>query len=217
MTHPTWQRTRPDDPNDEHTGWTFASPDDPPFSSPTGWHLASSRTGADPAQVVAFGGRSCTALGQGMCQNVPESVWFLAGYGSFPPLRCIPDTVNGAKTIRELYDKAGDTFGKSLQVQCWVPVMAAKRSRLALTPSRSVPSLWCSCSGCSLSECLARASWQQCAHARRPLLEPDCSRARASACSSCVPGSGFRFSQPKPTWQGSTRCRCCGIRRRARL
>lgn len=36
VTHPTWQRTKPDDPNDEHTGWTFASPDDPPFTSSTG-------------------------------------------------------------------------------------------------------------------------------------------------------------------------------------
>ncbi len=36
VTHPTWQRTKPDDPSDEHTGWTFASPEDPPFSSPTG-------------------------------------------------------------------------------------------------------------------------------------------------------------------------------------
>lgn len=37
VTHPTWQRTRPDNPEDEHTGWTFASPDDPPFSSSTGF------------------------------------------------------------------------------------------------------------------------------------------------------------------------------------
>ncbi|KAK9823109.1 hypothetical protein WJX72_000330 [[Myrmecia] bisecta] len=36
VTHPTWQRTRPDDPEDTHTGWTFASPADPPFSSPAG-------------------------------------------------------------------------------------------------------------------------------------------------------------------------------------
>ena len=36
VTHPTWQRTRPDDPKDEHTGWVFAKPDDPPFTSTTG-------------------------------------------------------------------------------------------------------------------------------------------------------------------------------------
>ena len=34
--HPTWQKTKPDDPSDEHYGWTFASPDDPPFQSPNG-------------------------------------------------------------------------------------------------------------------------------------------------------------------------------------
>ena len=49
----------------------------------------------------------------GRFTRLPEGVRFLAGHGSYPPLRCIPDTVNGAKTIRELYDKAGDTFGES--------------------------------------------------------------------------------------------------------
>ena len=34
ITHPTWQRTRPDDPEDTHCGWTFANPGGPPFSSP---------------------------------------------------------------------------------------------------------------------------------------------------------------------------------------
>ena len=36
VVHPTWQKTKPDDPSDEHYGWTFASPDDPPFKSPNG-------------------------------------------------------------------------------------------------------------------------------------------------------------------------------------
>ncbi|KAK9835349.1 hypothetical protein WJX81_004140 [Elliptochloris bilobata] len=76
VTHPTWQRTRPDDPNDEHTGWVFASPDDPPFTSST-------------------------------------------GFGSFPPHGCIPDKVNGAKSVRELYEKAGDTFGKYTVPVLW--------------------------------------------------------------------------------------------------
>eukprot|EP01006_Ploeotia_vitrea_P054628 TRINITY_DN67909_c4_g3_i1.p1 TRINITY_DN67909_c4_g3~~TRINITY_DN67909_c4_g3_i1.p1 ORF type:complete len:366 (-),score=19.28 TRINITY_DN67909_c4_g3_i1:177-1223(-) len=31
--HPTWQRTRPDDNEDTHTGWVFANPDDPPLKS----------------------------------------------------------------------------------------------------------------------------------------------------------------------------------------
>lgn len=39
ITHPTWQRTKPDNDKDKHTGWTFASPEDPPFTSPTGSHL----------------------------------------------------------------------------------------------------------------------------------------------------------------------------------
>jgi hypothetical protein len=35
--HPTWQRTRPDDPNDEHAGWAFRGPSDPPLTSVSGF------------------------------------------------------------------------------------------------------------------------------------------------------------------------------------
>ena len=37
-THPTWQRTRPNDPEDSHWGWTFASDGDPPFDNENGEH-----------------------------------------------------------------------------------------------------------------------------------------------------------------------------------
>lgn len=36
VTHPTWQRTRPDSPDDTHAGWTFASPGDTPFTPVSG-------------------------------------------------------------------------------------------------------------------------------------------------------------------------------------
>jgi hypothetical protein len=36
VTHPTWQRTRPDSPDDKHTGWAFVAPEDAPLSSSTG-------------------------------------------------------------------------------------------------------------------------------------------------------------------------------------
>ena len=35
----------------------------------------------------------------------------IAGYGSFPTEGCIPDTVNGAKFIRDLYEKVDDEVG----------------------------------------------------------------------------------------------------------
>lgn len=38
------------------------------------------------------------------------------GHGSFGCEGCIPDTVNGAKFIRDLYDRAGDTTGEG---SCW--------------------------------------------------------------------------------------------------
>lgn len=78
VTHPTWQRTRPD--QDEHTGWTFAAPGDAPFSSST-------------------------------------------GFGSFSCDGCIPDDVNGAKFVRDLYEKSNDTAGKYT-----VPVLWDKQS-----------------------------------------------------------------------------------------
>ena len=37
VTHPTWAKTRPDDPADAHTGWAFASPSDPSRANPAGY------------------------------------------------------------------------------------------------------------------------------------------------------------------------------------
>lgn len=36
VVHPTWNRTKPDVPNDEHCGWLFKSPEDPPVSNVLG-------------------------------------------------------------------------------------------------------------------------------------------------------------------------------------
>jgi glutathionyl-hydroquinone reductase len=66
VTHPTWQRTRPD--QDEHSGWAFASPGDEPFANPL-------------------------------------------GYGSFPPKDVIPDPVNNATFVRDLYEMTGNDPG----------------------------------------------------------------------------------------------------------
>ena len=35
----------------------------------------------------------------------------MEGFGQFDTEGCIPDTVNGAKNVRELYDKVNDTSG----------------------------------------------------------------------------------------------------------
>eukprot|EP00967_Tisochrysis_lutea_P042793 scaffold51535_cov32-Tisochrysis_lutea.AAC.2 len=37
IVHPTWRRTRPDDPNDEHFGWWFRAPGDEPVSNELGY------------------------------------------------------------------------------------------------------------------------------------------------------------------------------------
>lgn len=37
IVHPTWARSRPNDPDDDHKGWQFKAPGDPPVSSATGY------------------------------------------------------------------------------------------------------------------------------------------------------------------------------------
>ena len=34
-----------------------------------------------------------------------------AGHGSFPPIDCVPDTVNGVRFVRDLYEMSDDTSG----------------------------------------------------------------------------------------------------------
>lgn len=36
LAHPTWQRTRPDDPSDAHVGWVYRAPGDAALASPAG-------------------------------------------------------------------------------------------------------------------------------------------------------------------------------------
>ena len=75
VVHPTWQRTRPNDEYDQHIGWVFRTPTDPPLTAVT-------------------------------------------GRGKFDCEGCIPDWVNGAKTVRQLYQLARDTDGKYSVSEC---------------------------------------------------------------------------------------------------
>ena len=50
-THPTWQKTRPEDDEDTHWGWTFASDSDPPFSNSAGHGKIKPKTGLLPDTV----------------------------------------------------------------------------------------------------------------------------------------------------------------------
>ncbi|KAL4088063.1 hypothetical protein PRIC1_012493 [Phytophthora ramorum] len=64
VVHPLMQRTRPDDKDDTHIGWTFV----------------------DPATTPSFTGPT--------------------GLGSYSSKDCIPDTVNNAHFVRDLYEKS---------------------------------------------------------------------------------------------------------------
>jgi glutathionyl-hydroquinone reductase len=70
--HPVWQKTKPEDPEDKHTGWVFGDADSKPLVNTQG-------------------------LG-----------------GPFPPAypNNEPEPFYGSKSIRELYERAGDTDGK---------------------------------------------------------------------------------------------------------
>ena len=69
VAHPVWQRTKPNDEMDGHTGWVFRASKDPPLASPS-------------------------------------------GFGRFACDGCVQDYVNGARTVRELYEMSRDRNGK---------------------------------------------------------------------------------------------------------
>ncbi|POM81739.1 Glutathione S-transferase [Phytophthora palmivora] len=63
IVHPLMQRTRPNDEDDTHTGWTFV----------------------DPATTPSLTGPT--------------------GHGTYSSKGCIPDTINNARFVRDLYEK----------------------------------------------------------------------------------------------------------------
>ena len=95
VTHPTWQRTRPDAAGDAHCGWAFRSPGDAPVSNP-------------------------------------------AGQGSFGCRGCVPDGINGASFVRDLYELAGDTGG-ALSGQPAAPQPAPPQRRPRVCSARVRP------------------------------------------------------------------------------
>lgn len=86
--HPTWSRTKPDDPDDTHLGWVF--------TEPTG------------------------------------SVTPPSGHGSIPNTGTIPDSINGAKAVRDLYELSNDTTGKYS-----VPVLWDKKNKVIVNNESS--------------------------------------------------------------------------------
>ena len=73
VVHPTWQRTKPDDENDQHTGWVFGNPDSKETLTNT----------------IGLGGP------------------FPAAYPNNSP-----DPFFGSTSVRDFYERAGDTDGK---------------------------------------------------------------------------------------------------------
>ena len=88
VVHPTWQKTKPADPSDEHYGWTFAKPDDPPFQSPSG-ELCYAYSNAASALVLE------TIADIFVCFQVQTSVRVRWG--------CVQCLLNSAHPSRPLY------------------------------------------------------------------------------------------------------------------
>ncbi len=64
-----------------------------------------------------------------------------AGHGSFPPIDCVPDTVNGVRFIRDLYEMSNDTSGNPALVPCTCQLHQCY-ARWGMAPG----SLWSLCS-----------------------------------------------------------------------
>ena len=87
VVHPTWQRTRPDEPDDTHCGWVFADAKDAPLTP-------------------------------------------VSGSGAVACEGCVPDSINGASSVRALYDL--DRSNRSAGAKCagkyTVPVLWDKKT-----------------------------------------------------------------------------------------
>jgi putative glutathione S-transferase len=83
VVHPTWQKTKPESIDDTHFGWAFAEYTDDYKESEFSSELPRIKPFTSPT-----------------------------GYGSFSPVGCTIDHINGVKYIRNLYEISGDTVGK---------------------------------------------------------------------------------------------------------
>jgi putative glutathione S-transferase len=76
---PVWKKTKPDDPEDKHSGWVFADPNGEPY-------------------------RNTIGLGGPFPASYPENE---------------AEPFYNSKTVRDLYDRAGDTDGKYTVPVLW--------------------------------------------------------------------------------------------------
>ena len=123
VVHPTWRRTRPDDPNDTHSGWWFRRTGDPPVAN----ELGNGANACDEALVPD------TVSG---CKNLRE-VYELAGDTggkySTPLLWCKKHktiVANESMDILKILDSAFGSFAKTPRPSLFPPEHAAKLEEL---------------------------------------------------------------------------------------
>lgn len=100
VVHPTWRRTRPEDPEDTHTGWIFGNSQGSPFRNSVG------KGGPFPPAYPHNG--KCVNYSYHVICFVQKSTNCRSCFS----LTQEPDPLLGAASIRDIYEKSGDTEGK---------------------------------------------------------------------------------------------------------
>lgn len=216
VTHPTWQPTRPG--QDEHTGWAFAAPGDPPLASPTGhgsfpcdgcipdsgwWASAEGRRSVALVGCgEALGSRQrCAALTSPACMQVHtfstatghrRSSAF-ARAGNAPA--CHAAARPHERTRRLLAHMHAPAAFCLPAPQSTAPSLCVTFTTRPVTPLVSRPA-------CTARPILTASNCNQ----EHPVLLP--AQLSFKPCSSADLAALFLLSQ------ASTPCRCCGTRRR---
>lgn len=105
IAHPTWQRTRPSDPDDTHAGWVFRSPGDAPVTSQLGFGEFECDEWLVPDVV-----NGCSSV-----RDVYEQAGDRVGKYTTPLLYCTKEGAivsNESTDILRMLDSAFDSFAE---------------------------------------------------------------------------------------------------------
>jgi putative glutathione S-transferase len=103
VVHPTWARTRPDDPADTHCGWHFRKPGDAPVANSLGHGANECDDACVPDDVNGFG----------TIRDLYEKADDTSGKYSTPVLWCKKEQTivsNESMEILRMFDSSFDTF-----------------------------------------------------------------------------------------------------------
>lgn len=123
VVHPTWRRTRPNDKSDEHVGWHFRSPGDPPVANELGHGSFEVDDACVPDTV-----NNCATL-----RELYEKADDQTGKYSTPVLWCKKEgtiVCNESRDILEMFDSAFDALCEHPERKLFVPEQMAAAEEL---------------------------------------------------------------------------------------